>query len=312
MPLKVDIQMACAGQTWSEAHYYLAGSAVPINTAAVNDLTSFRAGVLGAWASVTGAEVSDVPGNRLVESFFYNNGGKEGKFIADGTTPENDAATPNNSLLINMTASDALSGPPKKLYLACPPKGAITTLQGVTNQLGDFPALVAPLGQYMQFLTGNKNPQTQGGNPQNLWGYRARSTVNTIQAGAAPVQGPAPQTMIGITTFTQLLGIGFASGQSQEVYLTGWRRKNTRAKGLAGPWKVAAIVSPVAPATFPWIYYLLGSQLVDPTNFLSIGSIAPLTYKYPAYGVYWQLEKAVTRKRGESIARRRGRSPIRA
>jgi hypothetical protein len=312
MPLKVDIQMASCGQTWSEAHYYLAASSVPTDTSPMIDLCSFRAGCLGANASVTGAEISDVPGNRLVESLFFPNGGKVSKFLADEVEDLQNSATPNNSLLINMTSSPALQGPNKKLYLSAPPQGMITTLGGNTNQLGNYPNFVAPLGQYMQFLTGNNKPQNGGGTVQNLWGYRSRSPANALQSTGSPFEGPGPTLYIGIGTPGPLAGVGFGPGLIQEVYLTGWRRKNPRLPGLAGAWKVASILPPVAPATQPWIYYLLGSTNVDPTNFSSVGKIAPLTYQYPAYGIYWQLERAVTRKRGESIARRRGRSPIRA
>jgi hypothetical protein len=312
MPLKVELQMESCGQTWSESHYYLAAASVPTDTQPMNNLASYRAPCLGANAQVTGVEISDVPGNRLVETLFFPNGGKRGKFVSDEQDLRGDAVTPNNALLINMTAGGAINGPPKKLYLAGVPQATISTFGDNRDQLGDYPQFVSQLASYMAFLTGNFKPNSTSSDVQALWGYRARDNAGDVKSAGDPTAGPGPDFHIGIQTSLALPGVGTGVGQTLHVYLTGWRRKNPRLPGLSGVWQVSLIAPPIAPAAGPWTYYLQGSSRVDATNFVSIGKIGPLAYKYPAYGPYWSIERAVTRKRGESIARRRGRSPIRA
>ncbi len=236
-----------------------------------------------------------------------------GKLPGDVNPDVVNAATPNNSVLIYMTASPALYGPPKRLYLAGVPSGLIGTDSQASDQLQDYPNFTAPLGQYMAELTNNSKPQGTG-NPavQATWGYRARDKTNEVVASAQPVAPVAPNKLIGILTLVPLVNVGFGNGQKLEVYLSGWRRKNPREIGLAGAYRVVATLPSPPVAGQACTYFLAGTEPVDPNNFSQVGKIAPLTYMYPAYGTFWQVEKAVTRKRGESVARRRGRSPIRA
>ena len=311
MPLKFDMFMSLNGQTWSESHYFLPGSTLPVQTAPFTSLMSFRAACLGRGASVTGGRISTVPGSEVTEDIYLSPGGYTPSWPVDTVYGSYNATIPNDSLLVRMSAQDYTAAPIKSLYLASPPSIAISTSSHNPNDLGTDASFNTALGQYMYQLTNNPAPGNFNGVNQSTWGYRVRDTSLELNA-LAPVTNSGYPGMIGIPTLVAIPNVGFMPGNVHEVYITGYRRINPRLQGLSGKWSIYQFTSPVAPATFPYTYYLNGSGNVSPTNFSTIGLIAPMTYVYRPYGLLWNVDKAVTRKRGESIGARRGRSRIRA
>jgi hypothetical protein len=311
MPLKFDMFMSLNGQTWSESHYFLPGTTLPVQTSPFLSLMSFRAACLGYGASVTGGRISTVPGSEVTEDIYLPGGGYIPHWPLDPIGGTYNATIPNDSLLVRMSAAVYTASPIKSLYLAAPPAVAISTSSHTPNDVGSDASFSTALGQYMYQLTGNATPGNFNGTSGDRWGYRVRDTSQELYA-LAPVTNSGYPGMIGIPTLVPIPNVGDLPGNIRAVYITGYRRINPRLQGLSGKWEVFQFTSPVAPATNPYTYYLINSGNVSPTNFLTKGLIAPLVYVYRPYGPLWNVDKAVTRKRGESIGARRGRSRIRA
>ncbi len=311
MPLKVDLFMALNGQTYSESHYYLLGNTLPVLPGPFTYLAALRAACLGYGAALTGIRISTVPASGTTQDLYFGISQYVPVWPLDPIGGTYQATIPNDAVLIRMTSGLFGAFPEKSLYLASPPSVAISTLTRDPADLGSNAAFNTALGQYMYLLTGAITPNSTSTATQGQWGYRVRDRSTPFQAGV-PVTNAGYPGMIGIPTFNQLPNVGFLPGNTHEIYITGYRRINPRLQGLSGVWRVGAILPPVAPAVFPWTYFLLNSGNVSPTNFSTIGQAAPLAYLYEPYGPFWSVDKAVTRKRGESIGARRGRSKIRA
>ena len=125
------------------------------------------------------------------------------------------------------------------------------------------------------------------------WGFRSRLNVAALQATGLATNGLFPGE-IGVTVPTTL-GVNVGD----EVYLTGWRRINTRSPGLAGAWQVVGILPP-SSGPGPWTYFLGQSGNVSPTNFLALGKIAPLVYTYLPYAS-WTIKSSTSRKKGGKL-----------
>lgn len=304
MPLKVTLEMACEGQTWTESHYYLPQAVLPFNDPALTDLTNARAALLGNNAFLTGVRVSLVPANRVVTDYFVQTQGLAGTWPPDPTGLIYSASIPNAALLIKMNGGGMTPTPQKSLYLAGPPAATIATGVSGILDINPIAAFLIALGKYMFQLTGSASQLFSTTGPSQVrWGYRTRSSQNTVVAVGPPVTNAGFPGMVGIQVFSTLPGV-VVGGQ---VWLSGWRRLNPRIPGLAGAWTVAGILPPTAPNQTPTTYFLANSGNVSPTNFKGIGSIAPLSFNYTPYGLGYLVEKAVTRKRGESVGLRRGR-----
>jgi hypothetical protein len=309
--LKIDLLMSLNGQTFSESHYLIGADQLPIPSYLITPLAAARAQCLGAGGQITGIRCSTVPASRITQDFFFDELVYAPSWPPDLIGGTYDATIPNDAILLRLSAATFTSAPDKSLYLAAPPSVAIRTRGGNPRDLGSNANFNTALGRYMYLLTGNNVPNTLNAVSPTPWAYRVRDQTAEFQ-GLAPVTNAGFPGMIGVPTYSQLPNVGFAQGDTHEIYITGYRRINPRIPGLSGAWTVGGITAPVPPATFPWTYYLMNSGNVSPSNFSSIGQVAPLKFLYPNYGPFWSVDKAVTRKRGESIGARRGRSRTRA
>lgn len=291
MTVKATIFMGQDKYSWSEAHYFLPTNDFLAAEGPTLSLVEARARCLGRNAQVLGARLSHVPANRQVKDADISGGGISGTWPADPTNLLYDSDRAYSSLLIRMESATGS----KNMYLAGVPDGVIQTVPGDRDGFIVVPLFDNVLQSLMNLLTGGGG----GGN----WGYRSRLSGGGLQATALTTNALFPGE-IGVTVPSSL---GVVVGD--EVYLTGWRRINTRSPGLAGAWQVVGILPP-ASGPGPWTYFLGRSGNVSPTNFLGLGRIDSLKYEYLSY-VSWAIKSSTSRKRGASFGKPVGRSPVR-
>lgn len=291
MPVKIVFMFAHQGYKWSEDHYALSFTRPQDASAAALNLAIQRAACLGVGPVLREIRLSSVPANGLVEDVYFTSD-LSGSFPPgfDLTTPAY-AAPSFTAVLVRISSPTGLH---RNLYLAGAPTGLFT------GELADDNFLFyAAVPYWYSLLTAYMGQLTSG-----QFGWLTRTGATYVQATGI-VQQVGPPAAIGIVTQAPLPGV-VAGGQ---VLVKGWRRMNVRTLGpLTGVYTVMSVViAPGPPET--WTYYLLNTSTVSPTNFFTLGKIAPLALTPTVYNE-WVAEQSVQRKRANPVAGRRGRAPI--
>jgi hypothetical protein len=293
--IKVTLELLQERRAWTEAHYAITAATFADAAAPATNLGILRAACCGNKATLTGIRLSEVPANRVVDDVPFP-GPYGGTWPSDPTNLVYDSAFGNMALLFSMTGliASATAAPPKHLYLAGLP---VETFQVGAGGGDDF-TLTGPVNAavsaYLNYLA------FAG---QQYWGYRTRSNLNRTQAQGLVTNALTP-VQIGVVAPT-LPGVVAGS----EVFLTGWKRTNTRIQGLEGAFRVASVTTAAGPPSIS-TYYLFNTGNVSPLNFNDPGFITPLSFQFAAYQS-WDPVKTVTRKRGGSLNGPRGRSRVR-
>jgi len=299
MPLKLTANLLQDRYSWTESHYLLNFSALPPVgivgptplDAVVGSYSTLRTATLGNYAVVDSIRVSEVPANRLVADYFTTYSVSPPVWPADPTGDVYSSDRAYSAVLVRMLGSIGN----KNWFLAGVPDSTIQT--GPLNRrgisLGGSPGWLARFTAFMSFLTSG-----------NAFGFRSRTADGQIQAQGLVTNAAFP-AMIGVVTAVTL---GLNVGQS--VLVKGWRRNNARLGPLTGGYVIGGVLPPTTPAT-NWTYFLLNTAAVNPTNFLGLGTIGPLSFQFIPYEGFEPI-KAVSHKRGASYGAPRGRSSRRA
>lgn len=277
--------------SWSESHYLTSTSIPAAAESAALTYSTLRTRILGDYARMTGIRISHVdPATRQVfdvDPALFSVFPVWPPDVPQGTYSSDIATT---SVLTRMVGA---SGGSKNWYIAGCPDVTVETGPNATGNLvqGAPPGWI---GYFNTFMV----------NLYAVWSYRSIQNEFPSQAISAPVTNALYPQTVGIVTAGSL---GVNAGQ--HVYLTRWVRINPKSKGLSGYYRVAAVLAPVAPATTPYTYFLASTGNVNPLNFTAPGQISVVSYTYPTY-VDFNIQRAVSHKRGGSYGQPRGRSRI--
>lgn len=301
MAVKVTMYMEQGKATWSEAHYYIpATNPVDASDAAVA-LAGFRGACLGRNAYLVALRLSSFPANRVVYDIAFSPLNDTGTWPADPSGGNWSSDQANACLKVRMWGGVAA----KTLNLAGVPDNVILTGPAYPDgyALGvDFDMVFDAYMSYLVAPLGSSN-----------WGFRTRLSEFPAQVVGLVSNALYPQ-MLGVVVGSALVSVahpGHNLGVGEEVYLSGWRRRNTRVPGLEGAYEVLGVLPPAAPpAVQNYTYFLANTGSVDPLNFLGLGTVDVLDYMVTPYA-RWGISKAGTRKRGGSFGLPVGRSPTR-
>lgn len=297
--VKVTLEFVSGKYAWTEAHYYLSGSAA--TSQAVQPalgLSQVRGACLGVGAQIERIRLSSYPANRLTQDL-------DGQYLGGipqwppftGQGPGYSAGISGESILGRLQSA---AGNGRNYYLAGVP--AVAIRQILTNQDGiDWsqpPGLNSRLAALANFLSSGS------------WGWLT-TTTSVFLPGSAPITSAAFPGMIGILvpgpigTLTNPANIP----PNTQLQATGWTRICVKQPRLNGRWFLGGILPPVAPAT-QWAYFLYGSGAVPLGNYKKNGSLGQITPSFAIYASCTWLS-ATTRKRGATSTRPRGRSSVR-
>lgn len=288
MPVKLTMFFSLNRSAWSEA-YLLNVSNSEVLPQGATDFVNTRCSLLGVGAELFALRLSNFPANRAVNDVDVS------IFTSSGSWPTGmasiyNAAEPNVAVLVKCGSGGAGS---KNIYLAGCPTGLVRASGG--PQINLFPA--NPTGWASLFKNFQK-ALTSG-----LIGYRTWLTTLRVQSLGLQ-SGPQVPPLIGVQLPTvQAWTVG------QKVLLGGWRRVNPRAAGLSGIYTLAG-VPPAGQVGPPYVYYLLNTSQVNPTNFKSIGTVGLATFSFTAI-TSANLDEGTTRKRGGRVFLPVGRSSAR-
>jgi hypothetical protein len=287
VPVKVTMYFSLANYSWSETHYYLLSTAESVVHPYTVQLANYRARLLGDYANLSAIRLSTVPSNRNVTDIDPSEWSGAGFVGTDTGMGDVTAERPYSSLLLLFTGQVSQ----KNMYLGGLPDEIIQTTP--TSNTGYVPSgdWQMRFNQWSQYLV------KPDGTSQ--WGFRSRFGEPGI-----------PITSVGLATgvgsnigLFSMVNLGVPVGS--DVYLTGFRRSNTRQPGLSGSYQVIGIIPPGSGVT-SWETILGETGNVVPSNFISMGTAQPLVYQYVPY-IACTPRRATSRKRGGSFGRPRGR-----
>lgn len=291
MPVKVTIFMSFGNYSWSESHYLIGASTFQSAIIPAAALASLRFACLGTYSTIIGTRLSSVPANRQVLDLTSNSWPAELTTAPSGGFDQQDEPI-FTSLLLNFENTVAN----KNLYLAGIPDDVVNTTPGHTGSYFPTRSFSIALGAYAGTLVGI-------GSQGASWGFRSRM--------------PQPsQTVLNVGTqagFGNNMGLetagnpGIAAGN--EAYTLGFKTINPRVPNLSGAYRVLGVIPPGSGQP-NWITVLNDTGNVEPSNFLTFGSIQPLMFQYLPYQNY-HVVRVTHRKRGASYGAPRGRSRAR-
>ncbi len=287
--VKVTMFMQQGKYTWSEAHYLLNYFDFPSALAPAYGMCTLRAKCLGNNAALVGCRLSLAPSNRQVYDLNPQVWPAHGSWPSDPGGGNYSSDLAYSALLVKVLGVTSS----KNLYFAGVPDNVILTDPSAPDGYVQTPSFATPFYNYMVFiasLAGNTGV-----------GFRSRDKSQDVFSLGLVTNALYPNA-IGVQAISALPGIGLHS----EVYLSGWRRSNTRIPGLSGAYQVVGYI-PAGISGGNDTYFLGETGNVSPTNFLGLGNIGPLLYNYIGYQG-WDVRKAVSRKRGGSYGLPRGRS----
>lgn len=292
MTVKVTMFFQAFNYSWSETHFLLGVSDFQPAVSPASFLAKDRQDLLGAYAQLVNVRLSYVPANRQIYDLPRTSWPAQGANNS-GTGQIDEIATdaPFTALMLNLQNLVAN----KNLYLAGIPDIDVVFSPQTPNGFNVENSFLSPLLQYMAFLTGVSS--------SNSWGFRSRLDgpalmIQTLQSE------PLYKNNIGVFT-TANPGIAVGS----EAYLKGFKTANPRVPNLSGSYMVGAVIPPGSGQP-NWETVLFRTADVDPTNFMQLGSIQPLVYRYLPYQT-WRPVRVTHRKRGGSYALPRGKSRVR-
>ena len=299
MPIKVTMFLVSDKYSWSEDHYYLPATAIRDAVQPAVQLLYERAPCLGVGAAVKLARLSLVPANGAVQDAIPTQPIAPDWSGQSGLGPAQiNASRPYQALQVRFSS---YFGYHRNLFLGGAPAGLFHG--GIPGDSGlDF----SQAGDFSQRLAGFLNFLTSGGTSSPQWGWLSRTSALYSQAVGPLVTNAAYPGMVGVQVAAQLPLVGVGN----LVQVKGWRRTSVKSGArLTGVYRLGPILPPVAPAT-AWTYFLQGTANVVPTNFFTLGMIAPYAPVSVGY-LLAQSIQATERKRGATAYRPRGRSRTR-
>lgn len=291
-PVKVTMFMSQGRYTWSEAHYLLNFFDLVSAQAMAYQMANLRALCLGNNAAMVGVRLGLTPSNRQVVDLNPAIFTTSGIWPADPSGGNYSSDQPYSALLIKVPGTISS----KNLYFAGIPDNVVLTSPGFPSGVDMTPAFSTAFNNYMSFIA--SNPGNSG------VGFRSRNKSGDVFAGGLVTNALYPNA-IGVQSLIPIPGLGVGS----EAYLSGWRRINTRSPGLAGVFQVVGFI-PAGISGGLATYFLGETGNISPTNFIGLGSIGPLAFNFINYQG-WVTRRAVSRKRGGSYDRPRGKSSVR-
>lgn len=293
MSLKLTVFFGLDNYSWSEAIYLTTGVSPADGVPAAVKYLNARSGLLGTYVTILSARISTFPANRFVAdvdpSLYYHSTNYSPPPDNDPTEFSSDRAY--SSLLLRMTGAPYV----KRTYLAGIPDSVIGEGPSfVGGYAGDNSPFTKALKSYFALLG------------SGAYGFRVRNKVGDVVSvpPLAPV-GVQP-TLIAVEAPAALPGVIAGS----DVYLSGWRRINTKFPGLNGSFRVVQVNPSSVNLTVSYVLGGTGNVLIS--NFFSPGKIGPLVYQIQTIDLGSVIPvKAVLHKRGGSYGLPHGRSSIR-
>lgn len=295
MAMKMMLIFQIGRQVWGENHYWGAGVDPDgaAETAAAVQLAQARAQLMGLNCFLIGVRLTSPTVKRNVttlrfnpplESSFTNEAENEGTLSAD---------IGNTSVMV--VVKTVAQGKQFRVYMAGCIDGAIQTDPSFPDNIVPNPNFIGAFNNWRSFITAAQ-----------AWGTVVKTNPQSAAVGQVVTNAQFPG-LVGVQLPVPLVVGGGGLAVGDHLQLRGFRRTNLASPDLNGIWQIAGVVTGAGTIT---TYYLMGSQGVDPLNFWKIGLAQTVLGVFDAYKTL-QIEGARTRKRGESIEARRGRSRTR-
>jgi hypothetical protein len=291
MTIRFTLQMQDENQTFSETYWSNTGTdpSDPQAQSTADSLAKARALLLGTGASLFNCRIGATTTPRSVFNKRYNPP-LSGNWLTPSPGGSWAAEFGNAALLV---AHQSTGGKETRAYMAGMPAVIFGDQTGDTTGLNIPPAWTLNWGLWVAELSSGSFAFRYKYNPQSM-----------------PVQG-----LTTAAQYPSLCGVVLANalpvaGVGDRLQLQGFKRTNPSSKDLNGIWQVAGILQAAAPVNTV-TYFLMDSQAVDTNNFWKLGTAATIGYNYATINNVQYL-RAGSRKRGESIGLRRGRSKTKA
>lgn len=295
MAMKMIVQFLLGRQTWGEAHYWGNGAnpdGVAEQKAAVQ-LAKARAKLMGFNCFITGVKLVSPTQKRNVTLIRFNPP-LDSTFTPEGPQ-ENELSADIGNTSIMCVVKTANQGRQFRVYLAGCIDRAIQTDPDFPDNIVPDPNLIGPFNAWQNFITAGA-----------AWGTIVKTNPQSLPVLQVVTNAQFPG-LVGVMLASPLaVGVNpLAIGD--HFQLRGFKRNNEAAPDLNGTWQIGATL---AGAGTVISYFLNSSQGIDPSNFWKIGVAQTILGVYDPY-LSIDIEGARTRKRGESIEARRGRSRTR-
>jgi hypothetical protein len=284
---KVQLDFRLQTQSWSESYWSRNTTTFAGTVTAATRLANKRSALLGHGASISAVRISTDDTLRFIQYLDTQTFTGEGSFPGVVGDPAWSSDQANACIVVRCNGGSA----GKFIYLAGYPDCMSVISNDNETGLEVVTQWVTPWAQFRAELVA-------------AWSFRRKANTGTLPVVAFVSNTNFPG-LVGLVTAAP---IGAVVGS--RVQARGFRRTNPNAKDVNGEWQIAGIIPPVAPAT-QYEYFLANSSAIDPTVFSTKGVLEVLAFAYSSIAEPITMERIGTRKRGESLGARRGRSPIR-